>query len=49
VGSVGDLLAPLAGVPWAGVVDDVRRRAAEIIERDGAFRITGSVGAFICS
>ena len=49
VGSIGDLFEPLAGVPWDGVVDGVRRRAAEIIEREGAFRITGSFGAFVCS
>ena len=48
VRSVGDLLQPRSGVPWAGVVEEVRRRAASVIERDGAFTITGSVGAFIC-
>ena len=49
VRSIGDLFEPLTGVPWDGVVAEVRRRAAEVIEREGAFRITGAVGAFVCS
>jgi len=48
VGSVRELLEPLIGAPWDGVVEEVRRRAADIIERDGAVTITGSVGAFVC-
>jgi hypothetical protein len=32
----------------SGPVAEARRRAALIIEADGAFRISTSIGAFVC-
>jgi SAM-dependent methyltransferase len=49
VASVGDLYGPELGGSWGSLVADVRERAAQIIERDGAFVIEGDVGAFVCS
>ena len=40
-----------ADVPWMSwdaVVEECRRRCADAIERDGAFRIDGAAGAFVC-
>lgn len=37
-----------AWIAWSDVVAECRRRAAEIIDRDGALDISTSVGAFIC-
>lgn len=34
---------------WDAVVAECRRRCSDAIERDGAFRIDGATGAFICS
>ena len=48
VGSIADAYEASAGVPWSTVVDACRARATDVIERDGAFVITGAVGAFVC-
>jgi SAM-dependent methyltransferase len=50
VDSVGDIYEPdvAAWTSWDEVVQKCRRRAAEIIENDGAFTISKSVGAFVC-
>jgi SAM-dependent methyltransferase len=37
-----------AGVTWDGFVDDVRRDAASIVERDGAFVMHENHGLFTC-
>jgi len=33
---------------WRDVVDECRRRAAAIIERDGVLPVHASLGAFVC-
>jgi SAM-dependent methyltransferase len=48
VGSIADIYEDQAGVAWADVVEECRHRAAAVIARDGAFPITGKVGAFVC-
>lgn len=48
VGSIADIYEEAAGVSWADVVDECRQRAATIIDRDGAFKIEATVGAFVC-
>jgi len=48
--SVGDLYESeiASWMAWDDVVAEARRRAALIIEADGAFRISTSIGAFVC-
>jgi SAM-dependent methyltransferase len=46
--SVGDHYQRQIDVPWGDVVAECGRRAAETIDRDGAFEISTSVGAFVC-
>lgn len=48
VGSVADPYEAQTGTKWSDVVDESRRRAAAIIERDGALTISASFGAFVC-
>jgi SAM-dependent methyltransferase len=50
IASVGDLYGPeVEGwIGWNDVVDGCRRRVAEVIERDGHFTISTSIGAFVC-
>lgn len=33
---------------WGAVVAECRRRVADVVEAEGGFRISGSVGAFVC-
>jgi SAM-dependent methyltransferase len=33
---------------WAEIVEECRRRATDVIDREGAFGISKSVGAFVC-
>jgi SAM-dependent methyltransferase len=51
VASVGDhYAAEVAGwTTWAAVVEECRARASRAIAGDGAFTVTTSVGAFLCS
>jgi len=49
VASVEDLYGPDFAGSWSALVADVYARAAEIIQRDGAFLVEGDVGAFVCS
>lgn len=48
--SVGDLYESEVAtwMTWAHVVEECRQRAARIVEADGAFRISTSIGAFVC-
>jgi len=48
--SVGDHYAPqvAAWTTWDQVVDECRRRARRIIESRGGFRVSVSMGAFVC-
>lgn len=48
--SVGDHYDPqvAAWTAWDQIVDECRRRAVEIIESRGGFRISVSMGAFVC-
>jgi SAM-dependent methyltransferase len=48
VGSVADPYEAETGLIWSDVVEECRRRAAAVIDRDGALAITSSVGAFVC-
>jgi SAM-dependent methyltransferase len=48
VGSVGDIYQAEIDRGWDEVVATCAARAAEIIEAEGAFRISTSVGAFVC-
>ena len=48
VASVGDHYQHEVARPWAEVVTDVRRAVERAIEKDGAFQVRGSVGAFVC-
>jgi SAM-dependent methyltransferase len=50
VASVGDYYETEVAewLSWAEVVEECRRRASEVIDRDGAFKISAAVGAFIC-
>ena len=48
VDSIGDHYEAEVGVPWAGVVRRARSLAAEAMELTGEFRLTTSVGAFVC-
>jgi hypothetical protein len=34
--------------PWAGVVADVRQQVQAVIDRDGAFVVSGDLAAFVC-
>ena len=40
--------ADVPWISWDAVVKECRRRCADVIERDGAFRLDGAVGAFVC-
>jgi SAM-dependent methyltransferase len=48
--SVGDLYEPEVAtwITWGEVVEECRRRAALIVNTHGAFRISTSIGAFVC-
>ncbi len=48
VASVGDIYRRELVRSWDRLVEDVRTRAAEVIDRDGAFVVEGDVGAFVC-
>ncbi len=48
VASVGDIYRRELVRSWDRLVEDVRTRAAEVIDRDGAFGVEGDVGAFVC-
>lgn len=50
VDSVGDLYeAQVSGwTTWERVVAECRRRIEAVVERDGCFRVTSLVGAFVC-
>jgi SAM-dependent methyltransferase len=50
VASVGDIYEQQVHdwISWPEVVEECRRRCAEIIERDGVFRVSTEVGAFVC-
>ena len=48
VDSIGDHYEAEVGVPWAGVVRRARSLAAEAMQLTGEFRLTTSVGAFVC-
>ena len=40
--------ADVSWTTWDAVVAECRRRCADAIEREGAFRIDGAAGAFVC-
>jgi SAM-dependent methyltransferase len=48
--SVGDLYESEVAtwMTWGDVVDECRRRTALVVASDGAFRISTSIGAFVC-
>jgi SAM-dependent methyltransferase len=48
--SVGDFYESevASWMAWDDVVEECRRRAAHIIDTDGAFRISTAIGAFVC-
>ncbi len=48
--SVGDLYESEVAtwMTWGEVVEECRRRAALIVNAHGAFRISTSIGAFVC-
>jgi SAM-dependent methyltransferase len=48
VASVGDLHGQQLADSWDQVVEAVRQRAAEVIEREGVFIVEGDVGAIVC-
>lgn len=48
VGSIADLYQPETTKPWPDVVADVRRAVQEEINRSGAVRVVGDVGALVC-
>lgn len=48
VASVGDFRDRELPAAWDRVVEGVRERAAELIEREGAFVVEGDAGAFVC-
>ncbi|MHB8449426.1 MAG: class I SAM-dependent methyltransferase [Mycobacteriales bacterium] len=48
VASVADHYQDQVDRPWSEVVAEVRRKAQAVIDRDGAFIVTGDVGAFVC-
>jgi SAM-dependent methyltransferase len=47
--SVADIYESQIDAPWDDVVEECRRRAQEIIDRDGALLLTSRTGAFVCS
>jgi SAM-dependent methyltransferase len=49
VASVGDHYGEEIDRDWAEIVEDVRRDAQMLIDRDGAFAVRSDAGAFICS
>lgn len=48
VASVGDIYGRELSRSWDRLVEDVRTRAAEVIDRDGVFVVEGDVGALVC-
>ena len=48
VASVADIYQPEVSQPWGGVVEEVRRRVGNTIQQEGAFLVSGDVGAFVC-
>lgn len=48
VASVGDHYQPQVGCPWGEVVEECRRAAQKVIDRDGVFVTAGDVGVFVC-
>lgn len=48
VTSVGDWYGPQVDRPWTDVVDHVRQAVQAVIDREGAFEVSGAVGALVC-
>lgn len=48
VASVGDIYGRELIRSWDRLVEDVRTRVTEVIDRDGVFVVEGDVGAFVC-
>lgn len=48
VASVADAYEDAAGVAWTDVVEECRRTARAVIERDGSIPIAARMGAFVC-
>jgi SAM-dependent methyltransferase len=48
VSSVGDIYGEELRDSWDEMVEGVRHRASEVIERNGAFLVEGDVGVFVC-
>jgi hypothetical protein len=49
VASVGDHAGRELSGSWDRLVEEVRVKAAQMIEYEGAFVVEGDVGAFVCS
>jgi SAM-dependent methyltransferase len=48
VASVADHYEDEIARPWSEVVEDVRRSVQRVIDAEGAFAVSGDVGAFVC-
>ncbi len=48
VASIADHYQHQTDLPWADVVEHVRRRVEETIGEEGEFRVSGVSGAFVC-
>jgi SAM-dependent methyltransferase len=48
VASVADHYEDEIARPWSEVVEDVRRAVQDVIDAEGAFTVSGDVGAFVC-